>query len=81
LISALYSVLNDLVELSAAPDAARLRNQALRKELEVLSRNISPAWIADAVRGVDQLHSNMRRNINRQLSLDALGVNLAANSA
>lgn len=81
LISALHSLLNDLVELSAAPDSAQLRNQALKKELEALSRRVSVAWIADAVRGVDQLHSGMRRNINRQLSLDALGVTLAAKSA
>lgn len=77
-LDALYGILADLVELRAAPSAAILRNVALRKELEILARKITPDWLVDAVAGTDRLHSGIRRNINRQLSLDALGVTLAS---
>ena len=76
-LDAVYGVLADLVELKAAPDAANLRNSALRNELESLARNVSTEWLTDAVQGVDLIYSGIRRNINRQLTLDALGVGLA----
>ncbi len=74
----LSSLLNDLFELTTSPADAVLRNLALQKELRALSEKVNSEWVRRAVAGVDLLYSRMRRNINRQLSLDALGVSLAA---
>jgi DNA polymerase-3 subunit delta' len=73
-----YSLLSDLLELSSGPTQCVLRNPALRKDLEALSKRIDFAWAARALEGLDELHGRLRRNINRQLGLDALGVSLAA---
>jgi DNA polymerase-3 subunit delta' len=77
LLEALYSLLADLLELVATPGRPHLRNPSLRKELTALSARINADWVAQAVQGVDQLSIRTRRNINRQLGLDALGVSLA----
>jgi DNA polymerase-3 subunit delta' len=73
-----YSVLTDLLELTCGPKSCVLRNPALRQELEALSNKIDLDWVAQAVGGVDQLHGRLRRNINRQLGLDAVAVSLAS---
>ncbi len=72
-----YSVLTDLFELACGPKNCSLRNPVLRQELEALSKKINLEWVAQAVRGLDQLHGRLRRNINRQLGLDAVAVSLA----
>ncbi len=77
LLDALYSLLADLLELVATPTHPQLRNPSLRKELTALSSRVSAGWVARAIRGVDQLSSRNRRNINRQLGLDALGISLS----
>jgi DNA polymerase III subunit delta' len=55
-----------------------LRNPGLKRELQELAALVSTEWVAKAVRGVDTLASGQRRNINRQLALDSLGLSLAA---
>lgn len=77
LLEALYSLLADLLELTSRTGAPELRNPGLKKEIHALSANIAPAWVARAVRGLDQLSERQRRNINRQLGLDSLGISLA----
>ncbi len=77
LLEALYSLLADLLELVAVPSHPQLRNPSLRKELTALSARVNADWVARAVQGVDQLSSRTRRNINRQLGLDALGISLS----
>ena len=69
-----YSVLTDLLELSCGPKSLALRNPALREDLEAVSKKIDLDWVAQAVEHVDQLHGRLRRNINRQLGLDAVAV-------
>ncbi len=73
-----YSLVTDLLELSSGPAHCVLRNPTLRKELEILSQKVDFGWAERALEGLDQLHSRLRRNINRQLGLDALSVSLAA---
>jgi DNA polymerase-3 subunit delta' len=77
LLEAMYSLLADLLELANRSAAPKLRNPSLRKELQALSSKADSAWVARAVRGVDQLSNRQRRNINRQLGLDSLGVSLS----
>jgi DNA polymerase-3 subunit delta' len=94
LLDALYSVLADLLEFTGrAPGKGvggdmvskiqtdiriLLRNPGLMKELQELAATVDTAWVARAVRGVDKLSSGQRRNINRQLALDSLGLSLPA---
>jgi DNA polymerase-3 subunit delta' len=71
-----YSLLTDLLDLSSSSTKKVLRNPALRRELETLSKRIDVAWISKAVEGFDVLHARTRRNINRSLGLDAVAISL-----
>jgi DNA polymerase III subunit delta' len=72
-----YSLATDLLHLSSSSTKKILRNPALRRELEILSKKIDVAWIDKAVEGLDVLHARTRRNINRSLGLDAVAISLA----
>lgn len=74
----LYSLLNDLLELSHSPETSLLRNPDLRGELLSLSQRAELEWVARAVAQLDEYHSRLRRNVNRQLGLDAWAAGLAA---
>lgn len=78
LLGALYSVLADLLELTCGSRTPQLRNPSLKKELQTLGSKLGTPWVSRAVRGVDTLSYRHRRNINRQLGLDALGATLSA---
>jgi hypothetical protein len=82
LLDALYSVLADLLELTSRTAIRKpgieLRNPGLKSEMQELASIVDTAWVARAVRGVDKLSSGQRRNINRQLALDSLGLSLPA---
>jgi DNA polymerase-3 subunit delta' len=71
-----YSLLTDLLHLSSTSTMKVLRNPALRRELETLSKKIDVAWINKAVDGIDVLHARTRRNVNRSLGLDAVALSL-----
>ncbi len=76
MLSALAGVLEDLLLLrSGVPD--RVRNVDLMRELETLADSVSFAWIERALHSLDQVHSGMRRNLLRSLSLDAFTESLA----
>jgi DNA polymerase III subunit delta' len=86
----LFGLLNDVLEISVASKRSshkahastlELRNPPLRKALEALAARVTPGWITETIAGLDHLHSRMRRNINRQLALDGLGVSLTKSSA
>lgn len=72
-----YSLLNDLLELSAGFTGQRGRNPSLGKELAKLSRQVDAAWVASAVEALDELGGRLRRNVNKQLGLDAIALSLA----
>lgn len=76
LLRAFSLLLEDLLLLdSGTPEL--VRNIDLRPELERLSAALPFAWIEQASRAVDQVHSGMRRNLLRNLSLDAFAAQLA----
>lgn len=81
LISIFYGLLSDLLELNTGIRVPVLRNPHLAKELEPLARSVDPEWIARAIAGMDQLAGGLRRNLNRQLGLDALAASLAVEAA
>ena len=55
-----------------------LRNKPLAKDLQTLSNLVDVEWVMRAVAGFDELHAGARRNLNKQLGLDALAASLVA---
>jgi DNA polymerase III subunit delta' len=76
ILELIYSLLTDLLESSQGPRSILPRNPDLRREIETLGRKIDGDWILRATRGVDQLQGRLRRNVGRQLGLDALMASL-----
>src|SRR6202165_3604203 len=76
-ISVFYGLLSDLLELTSGMTRPLLRNAPLARELETLSKAVTSAWVMQAVSGFDELHAGARRNLNRQLGLDALAASLS----
>jgi DNA polymerase-3 subunit delta' len=76
-IGVFYGLLTDLLELTSKITRPALRNASLSKELENLSKSIDSAWVMRAIAGFDELYSGARRNLNRQLGLDALAASLS----
>jgi DNA polymerase-3 subunit delta' len=76
LLRTLGLLLEDIMLLgSGTPE--RIRNVDLRAELEKLSQSVSFSWIENASRALDQVTSGMRRNLLRNLSLDAFAEQLS----
>ena len=76
-LSVFYSLLCDLLELSAGIASPQLRNLPLRKELDAVAKQIDTRWVMRALGGLDQVAAGARRNLNRQLGLDALVAELS----
>jgi DNA polymerase-3 subunit delta' len=75
-IAVFYGLLGDLLELTSGAKQPALRNSPLAKELSALANSVSTAWVMRAISGFDELHAGARRNLNRQLGLDALAASL-----
>jgi DNA polymerase III subunit delta' len=71
-----YGLLSDLLELTSGVKQPALRNAPLAKELSALANSVNTAWVMRAISGFDELHAGARRNLNRQLGLDALAASL-----
>ena len=78
ILALFYSLLTDVLESSESVKSSLLRNPDLRGEVESLSKKIDWQWVLRATRGLDTLEAGMRRNIGRQLGLDALVTSLSA---
>ncbi len=78
ILALFYSLLTDLLESAVDSKSSLLRNPDLRGEVEGLSKKINWEWVALATGGLDTLEGRMRRNIGRQLGLDALVTSLSA---
>jgi DNA polymerase-3 subunit delta' len=75
LLRALALLLEDLLLIdSGTPEL--LRNTDLRAELDRLAAALPFAWIESASHALDQVHSGLRRNLLRSLSLDAFAAQL-----
>lgn len=75
-IAVFYGLLSDLLELTSGVRQPSLRNLSLTQELAALARSVDTGWVMRAISGFDQLHAGARRNLNRQLGLDALAASL-----
>src|SRR6267143_1575622 len=76
-IGVFYGLLTDLLEITSKVKEPVLRNTPLAKELQSLGKFVDSAWVLRAIAGFDELYAGARRNLNRQLGLDALAASLA----
>ncbi len=76
LLRTLGLLLEDLLLLQAGTPEL-VRNVDVRADLEKFAAGVSFQWIEAASRGLDQVTSGMRRNLLRNLSLDAYAGQLA----
>jgi DNA polymerase III subunit delta' len=72
-----YSACTDLLEYCCGLEEGIPRNPDLQDRLEGLGRKVTPDWIRGVVDTLDRLSTGLRRNINRQLGLDAAAVSWA----
>jgi DNA polymerase III subunit delta' len=79
-IEVFYGLLSDLLELTSGVKQPALRNVPLALELSALANSVNTAWVMRAISGFDELHAGARRNLNRQLGLDALAASLVTTS-
>lgn len=83
LLGLLYSLLHDLLYLAIAAETGSavrpLRNLDLQKELSGLARRVDWNWVTRAAARLDRLDALLRRNINKQVALEALAVSLSRN--
>jgi DNA polymerase III subunit delta' len=77
-ISVFYGLLSDLLELTSGLQKPALRNPVLAKDLEALAKSLNAETVMRAISGFDELYAGARRNLNRQLGLDALAASLAS---
>lgn len=75
-IDALYGLLEDLLRLRQGAAPGSLVNEDLRKELKRLAVQVDFEWLEGALARVDLLESLARRNIPKQIALEALAVGL-----
>lgn len=75
-LDALYDLLHDLLHLKHGVDP--VINDDIRSELSSLASQVDVAWLETASRQVDALGGLARRNIQKQIALEAFAVGLAA---
>jgi DNA polymerase-3 subunit delta' len=78
MLATFYGLLSDLLELTAKVKEPLLRNPNLAKELEGLAKLVDADWVFRAIAAVDDLGAGARRNVNRQLGLDAMVASLSS---
>lgn len=72
LLGIFYSLLTDILALSQGNGDRALGNPDLKRELTELARCVDLGWARRSMIAFDELHGRWRRNINRQLGLDAV---------
>jgi len=80
LLGLFYSLLTDLLELTAKVHSPVLRNPHLANDLQALASVVDSNWVNRAIAGVDNLAAGVRRNLSRQLGLDSLAASLSSDS-
>jgi len=79
LLRGLALLLEDMLLIdSGTPEL--VRNIDLRTELERLAAALPFVWIERASHALDQVHSGLRRNLLRSLSLDAMAAAFTAHA-
>jgi DNA polymerase III subunit delta' len=81
LLADFYGLLSDLLEVTAGLKSPQLRNPHLAKEIQALAHTVNSGWVMRAISGVDEIAAGARRNLNRQLGMDALAASLSPSEA
>jgi DNA polymerase-3 subunit delta' len=76
ILGLLYSLFTDLLEVSEGRKSGFPRNPDLSRELESLGKKVDWKWVLRATQSLDELEGRLRRNVSRQLGLDALAGSL-----
>lgn len=79
LLRTLYSLLEDTLALQQGGPS--VRNRDIEDQLAALARKVDFAWVRRAVAKVDDLAGLVRRNIQKNIALDALVVELRGGRA
>jgi len=74
LLKILYVLLEDVLLL--AHGGGEIRNEDIRRDLDELAARVSFDWIRTAVRRADEISGLVRRNIQKNIALDALVMEL-----
>ncbi len=80
LLEMLYGLLHDLLRLQTGDHGLPIINEDLRQELAALGARVDFAWLDHARAALDELDDLTRRNIQKQIALEALAVKLRAHS-
>ncbi len=75
LIKAMRSLLEDLLMVVSGASGL-IRNIDLERELDVMAGQVTLEWLERAARGLQAVESGMRRNLLRNVSLDAFATEL-----
>ncbi|HWQ56138.1 MAG TPA: AAA family ATPase [Bryobacteraceae bacterium] len=78
-LKVLYDLLRDLLILRET--GGQIRNQDIRRELGPIAERLSFEWIRAAVAKVDEVAGLIRRNIQKQIALDAVILDLQRHTA
>ena len=78
-VNVLYVLLEDVLLL--AQGSGEVRNDDIRRDLELIASHSSFDWIRAAVRKTDELAEFARRNIQKSIALDAMVIELRAKTA
>lgn len=73
LVEMLHGLLSDLLHLRLG--SGRLVNADIREELRELSERVDFEWVEKAARDLDELQRLERRNIQKQIAVEALAIN------
>lgn len=73
----LYSLLRDIIHCKSGTSGLGLQSPDLRAELHELSRRASWDWLQKAIGRLDHIDGWQRRNVSRQLALDAWALGFA----
>lgn len=73
LVEMLHGLLSDLLHLRLG--SGRLVNADIREELRELSERVDFEWVEKAARDLDELQRLERRNIQKQIAVEALALN------
>jgi len=80
LLQAVYSLLEDILYLKSGTSAL-VRNVDILPEISRIAGLVDFQWIVTASHSLGEVHSGMRRNVLRSLSLDAFSADLERETA
>ena len=75
-LDTLYDLLSDLAHLGPGAPPAPLVNEDIREDLAALASRLDFDWLENAVAQVDELDRLARRNVQKQVALEAVAVGL-----